>query len=381
MGRQTTLLFLRIPGLADDYTSNTLIVNETEYALSELSSLLSSPDTNLRTKTLEAVRKSTHFSQAEIALIVTNLFALQDTSTESEPALVDFLINNIAHAEAINMGAQLARIWGSQKATNSPREKLIQELSSVVRRIRLSDHSAQGQNAVAERYILLRAFESPSLRAAAMHAIRLILEDQDPNLVVERKVFSSQFLGLVRMCPPDAEITALKRLASSVFTSGAFRPKQPHRIHVGYGANQDADTTDGSMPQVQELLDKIALSDEPNLISRLLPKDFQMLRHVKGLDLARFRLIFDKIRTRAVSDPWARAALLDLARSPHHPEVSSRIRTAALGTFVNEARKYGKLTSQLEKEVFAISAEIPTLPFLQNEGSTREQETSSSDFT
>lgn len=380
MGRQTTLLFLRIPGLPDDDTQSTLIVNETEYALAKLPLLLSSSDANLRTKTLDAVRKSTNLSQADIAFIVTTLFTLQDTSTELEPTLIDFLINNIGHVEAINMGAQLTRVWASQGITNSLREKLTRELSSVIQKVRLRDHSTSGGKSAANRYILLRAFESPLLRTAAIQAIRLIFEDQDPNFVIERKVLSSQFLGLVRMYPPDPEITALKRLASSVFTGGTVIVTRTNQIHFRHTKNQDTDTAGDSMAQVQELLNKIALSNEPNVISRLLPKDFQILRNVKGLDLERFRVIFDKIRTRAVSDPWARAALLDLARAPHQPEVSARIRTAALGAFVNEARKYGKLTSQLEKEVFAISAEIPTLPFLQNEHNTREQENLPSDW-
>jgi hypothetical protein len=34
---------------------------------------------------------------------------------------------------------------------------------------------------------------------------------------------------------------------------------------------------------------------------------------------------------------------------------------------VNDARRVGKLSMQLEKEVFAISAEIPELPFLRRD--------------
>jgi hypothetical protein len=47
--------------------------------------------------------------------------------------------------------------------------------------------------------------------------------------------------------------------------------------------------------------------------------------------------------------------------------VTARVRTAVLGALVNDARRLGKLSTQLEKEVFAISAEIPDLPFLSPE--------------
>jgi hypothetical protein len=98
-----------------------------------------------------------------------------------------------------------------------------------------------------------------------------------------------------------------------------------------------------------------------------MPQDFQVLRQVTGLTLEVFRLVTERIRRRAASDPWARVAILDLVRSPHEPDVTARVRTAVLGALVNDARRVGKLSMQLEKEVFAISAEIPELPFLRRD--------------
>jgi hypothetical protein len=115
------------------------------------------------------------------------------------------------------------------------------------------------------------------------------------------------------------------------------------------------------------LIQKLIADERLEFVPRLMPQDFQVLRQVTGLKLDVFRLLTERIRRRAASDPWARLAVLDLVRSPHEPEVTARVRTAVLGALVNDARRIGKLSTQLEKEVFAISAEIPDLPFLSHE--------------
>jgi hypothetical protein len=59
-----------------------------------------------------------------------------------------------------------------------------------------------------------------------------------------------------------------------------------------------------------------------------------------------------------------RNAILDLARTSHTSEVTTSIRTAALAALVSEARRLGRLTSQIENEIIVASAEIPTLPHI-----------------
>jgi hypothetical protein len=115
------------------------------------------------------------------------------------------------------------------------------------------------------------------------------------------------------------------------------------------------------------LIQKVLADERLEFVARLMPQDFQVLRQVTGLKLDVFRLLTERIRRRAASDPWARLAVLDLVRSQHEPDVTARVRTAVLGALVNDARRIGKLSTQLEKEVFAISAEIPDLPFLCHE--------------
>jgi hypothetical protein len=113
-----------------------------------------------------------------------------------------------------------------------------------------------------------------------------------------------------------------------------------------------------------EVVTRLLRDETGSTAMRLPPEDLHLLRQVEGLGVDDFRAVTQRLTVRAISDPWARTTILDLARLPHAPEVNARVRTAVLGALVSEARRLGRLTHQLEKEVFAVSAEIPSLPFL-----------------
>ena len=113
-----------------------------------------------------------------------------------------------------------------------------------------------------------------------------------------------------------------------------------------------------------DLIIRIIRDNSPTLISRLVAADFEVLKKAQGLDADQFRILLERIRPRAISDAWARLAFLDIVRAPHTEAVNVRVRTAALGALVNDARRLGKLTQALEKEVFAASAEVPHLSHL-----------------
>lgn len=371
--------FLRIPGGSEEHSTSTVLVDNAPYPIAELHCLLSSSDPRLHMATLSALRERSDFSSSEILLASTVLFSYRTTVAEAETALIDLLSNHLNEPEAINIGAQLTRIWQTTEVLAESRQNFINTLVDLIHAIRFPPTALPHQEIVAKRYILLRAFESSSLRAAAHHAIRSILEDQNPVLTIARKAFSGQLLAAARSFSHAPELIPLKQLASTVFALGAVPTIGMGTTDTLGTKNQSPDAPPSAAPKAQELVTRLVCGNEPDLISRLLPQDFQILQQVKGLDLDSFRIISDKLRAPAVSDPWARAAILDLVRSRHQPEVSSRIRTAVLGAFVSEARKYGKLTRQLEKEVFAISAEIPTLPFLHNESRAIEPDSASVD--
>jgi hypothetical protein len=113
-----------------------------------------------------------------------------------------------------------------------------------------------------------------------------------------------------------------------------------------------------------QVIAKLLRDDNPSTVTRMVPEELHVLRQVQNLSVDEFKTITQRLRTRAVSDPWARTTVLDLARLPHAPEVTAKVRTAALGALISEARRLGRLSTELEKEVFAVSAEIPHLPFL-----------------
>ena len=117
---------------------------------------------------------------------------------------------------------------------------------------------------------------------------------------------------------------------------------------------------------VELFIASLSSPDAHHITLRLSPEELHILRQVQGLSLEQFRSLTTALRARAISCEWARGALLELVKSPHTPEVTAEIRTNALGTFISDARKNGKLTQIIEKQVFSISAEIPTLPFLKS---------------
>jgi hypothetical protein len=116
--------------------------------------------------------------------------------------------------------------------------------------------------------------------------------------------------------------------------------------------------------RTSQVIAKLLRDDNPSTVMRMVPEELHTLRQVENLSVEEFRVITERLRTRAATDPWARTTVLDLVRLPHAPEVSAKVRTAALGALISEARRLGKLSADLEKEVFAVSAEIPYLPFL-----------------
>lgn len=121
-----------------------------------------------------------------------------------------------------------------------------------------------------------------------------------------------------------------------------------------------------------DLTARLLTDSSPTLVSRLVAGDFEVLKKARGLTLSQFRSLLEKIRPRAISDNWARLAFLEIVRAPHAVDVDVQVRTGALGALVSEARKLGKLTGMLEKEVFAASAEIPYLPHVRAEAEMNE---------
>jgi|GEM_PF-3323457 len=137
---------------------------------------------------------------------------------------------------------------------------------------------------------------------------------------------------------------------------------------VALGKASSSDTHQSESARAKKVISKLLRDDNPTTVMRMIPEELHVLRQVEDLSLEEFKVITQRLNTRAVSDPWARTVILDLVRLPHAVEVTAKVRTATLGALISEARRLGRLSVELEKEVFAVSAEIPSLPFLGDPG-------------
>jgi hypothetical protein len=371
----STRHFLRIPGRGDECASAKLLIDGESISVAELVGRLSGADVAIRSRAISILERIPSPSRGDIHTIANALHSLaRDTSRPEAPlyesALNDFIRANASHPEALSIGAQLLRIENNRD--NESHNALVLALKEALDAFPVISALSPKQEIIETRYVLLRAFEAQQLASIAMRHISAFLRDQTPTLAAERKVWASQLLPLLRSSSATgASNLELKRLATCVFTTGftssVTRTSPPPLVGSNHSTLRNEPVSPDITPAAAGLIQKLVADERYEFVARLMPQDFQVLRQVTGLKLETFRLLTERIRRRAASDPWARIAVLDLVRSPHEPDVTARVRTAVLGALVNDARRLGKLSTQLEKEVFAISAEIPDLPFLSPE--------------
>jgi hypothetical protein len=277
-----------------------------------------------------------------------------------EQSFLSFLSRHARTLEGLNIIAQVSRSWPeSFMQATQPRASCIAHarrgLSTPLHALTCNVSDALR----AYTLVLVRALESPLVCEAASSAIETTLRGVIPNQAAHRKALAGAVLQALRHMPNYPE---LRRLASFVFTADGTSGSEASSLRLGAVSGSGAPVTTAVKQQLA--LDRLSGPDGNTYAERLTANDFQQLRQVTGLSLESFKAVTDRIRLRATSESWARAAILDLARAPHALEVTTSIRTAALGALVSEARRLGRLTPQIEKEIFAVSAEIPTLPHL-----------------
>jgi hypothetical protein len=371
--------FLRIPGLADEHAGTTLTIDGLPCSIADCLDLLLHNDLAISTRALTILSEVSSPTRSEahaIADAVHQLTLQSETPIAplAERSLCKFISSNLESAEIISIGAQWVRTWGHSPSPSTAKHELFTVMREKIVKIRFTPIPGSTSKIVEARHILCRAFESEQLRPAAAEAIHAILTDEHVSLSRDRRMFAEHFLSVFRsIANINAQYTSLRRIASAVFTTGSARPSTSVKPHVRstYAAapispHGDAEPTALS-PKARLLIDTLIADRGSEFAARLMANDYEIIRKAQGLSLDEFRTLTARIRSRAASDPWARVALLDLVRAPHEPSVSSSVRTAVLGGFISEARKLGRLSSQIEKEVFAISAEIPALPFLQDQ--------------
>jgi hypothetical protein len=164
-------------------------------------------------------------------------------------------------------------------------------------------------------------------------------------------------------------MTSVTSLADEIVARALPAPFDTWRFEQhGEPKKREGSTTSNSQNdrsvRTAQVIAKLVRDDNPSTVTRMVPEELHLLRQVENLSVEEFKVITRRLQVRAVSDPWARTTVLDLVRLPHAPAVTAKVRTAALGALISEARRMGRLSLELEKEVFAVSAEIPSLPFL-----------------
>lgn len=163
------------------------------------------------------------------------------------------------------------------------------------------------------------------------------------------------------------DVTARANEAAARLFDRAFLVRNPSSVTLDDAPTAGADGSGSAKANTainlstSDLVSRLVRDNSPAFVSRLVAADFETLKRAQGLDADQFRVVLERIRHRAISDPWARIAFLEILRAPHDAAVTPSARTAALGALVSEARRLGRLTPTLEKEVFAASAEIPQL--------------------
>jgi hypothetical protein len=357
---------VRVQGLtaADALASSryTVAVAGTSASLEQACKHAVDPDPSLAAPYLSSLSTLPASAQLYLPLMLNPLLAAlsqldHPNAGQIEEALISLLIQHVTSLEGLNGISQISRTW--TESFSQATEKRILCLSKAQDSLRTmyADLQCRPDNSPkALQLVLTRAFESPPLRAAAAIAIESNLRDATPHLADQRRALAGTILQTLRHIPDYAD---LRRLASIVFTAGRV-DNAPTKTSGAQEFSYAAHPTPLS-EGITILLDKLSGTDASSHAERLTPHDFQRIRQLKGLSLETFRCVTERIRLRATAEPWARAALLDLARAPHTQEVTTSIRASALGSLLSETRRLGRLTAQIEQEIFAVSAQIPGL--------------------
>lgn len=324
---------------------------------------------SIETKNLAALRGWRTDDSSELFGTIHSLLTSEELASMEdlrEDLILELLVGHHELPEALHLSCQIARAWTADFASaQSNRRALCELMSSKIASLSLSGNLAKQERDADLRHILLKAVESPVLRESATTAITAILSSNDSGLLREKRALATQLLNLIRH---QSGYNDIKRLAATTFATtlgtGAqipsnSRPSQWSTASAP-GSTQQL-LSERRSAQALHLIQRITGEGGAREVARLMPTDFQVLKAITGLSLETFRLVCERLRMRAVSDPWARSTLLELARAPHDSSVTSSVRTAMLGSLVSEARKIGKLSAELEKEVYATSATIPEM--------------------
>lgn len=361
--------FIRIPGLCDEHSATILTIDGLSCSITDCIGLLDDETPSVRTRALRILSEVSSPTRSEVILITEGMYAVviaaptSAMATLAEKALCDFLSIHRHSREALSVAAQWIRTWNGNETRSPTKEQFLANIREAIATLHCCESPSTHSQMTELRYVLCRALEAPLLREVAARSLHAMLSDETQLLSNDLRMLAEQVLSVFRTTV-DIEncYRPLRRLASAFYTVGTTRSlPQATPAHIRPPSPSINREPMALSPTAQKIMESLLAETGAEAVTRLMAQDYEVIRTVQGLSLEDFRTITARLRPRASTDPWARAALLTIVRAPHAPSVSCSVRTAVLGGLVNDARRVGGLSTQIEKEVLSISAEIPSL--------------------
>ena len=367
--------FMRIPGLCDEHGASQLTIDGLSCSIADCIELLHDETPAVLARALRILSEVSSPTRSEVNLITQAIHtaltaaATPATATLAEHALCAFLSLHRHLPETLSLAAQWINTWSGSAHRTPSKEQFLGDIRAAIDGLRPSDDTVSLNRMTEVRYVLCRAFEAPLLRDVAADVLHSMLRDETHLKAIDRRTIAEHVLSVFRRTAAiDERYRPLRRIASALYTGGATRSlpqaSPPHVQSEPESLNREETSLS---PAARKIIESLLADTGTEVISRLVAHDYEMIRGVHGLSLEDFRVLTARLRPRASIDPWARSALLSIVRAPHSASVSCSVRTAVLGSLVNEARRMGGLSSQIEKEVLSISAEIPSLVSISEE--------------
>lgn len=367
--------FMRIPGLCDEHGASQLTIDGLSCSIADCIELLHDETPAVRARALRILAEVSSPTRSEVNLITQAIHtaltaaATPATATHAEHALCAFLSLHRHLPEALSLAAQWINTWSGTAHRTPSKEQFLGDIRAAIVGLRPSDDTVSPNRITEVRYVLCRAFEAPLLRDAAADVLHSMLRDEVLLMANDRRTLAEHVLSVFRKTVAIEErYRPLRRIASALYTGGGTRSLSqapPPRVQNEPSSMNREQTA--LSPAARKIVESLLADTSGEVVSRLVAHDYEIIRGVHGLSLEDFRVLTARLRPRASIDPWARSALLSIVRAPHSASVSCSVRTAVLGSLVNEARRMGGLSSQIEKEVLSISAEIPSLVSISEE--------------
>lgn len=352
----------RIPNADSHEPTRITIKGEDPLSIRELADTIHQSTAETKTGLIENIIPSLIDLSGSEVWVLTQLLlnaiieSPEDDTTSYEDILLNLNIRNASHPEAISFGAQIIKILEKKRRHGSLSR--ISFTNALLSRIAtdFKPHT-EGVRELTnrDRFTLLRCLETPCLSNTTSDLTVILLCNGALGSIQIHRTFAGDLLKIARgISHPSPEMIRLKTYAAKVYLTG-------NSHYRGQQASLQLSSHPTAANPTRLLIEKIIQDNGHSVVQRLLARDFKELQQAPALDLQSFDLLTSRLLPRAVSEPWARVALLSIVRAPHQSCVSPSKRANILGSLIAAARRNGLLTQDIEQEVLATSTQLATL--------------------